>query len=445
MKGIFKKVVKVIMTPSLLRSKFIQWRQYYISDNRTIRCAAQLHRQNVDKLRNTEHPLRAVFLATYVSCWKYDEVFRLMVKSPYFNPIIVASPVVNYGEEKMKNLMQECYNDFSKRGFNIIKAISEDGVYVDLRKDLKADILFYTNPYKGLIDDRYYIDKYSDILSVYVQYTFTAGKNYRIMRDDLLHNLVWRHYAETQFAVRMSKRVARCKGSNMVYTGYPGIDRFITKSIECDPWKDTGRKLKRIIYAPHHTINSEAFITYSTFLEFGEKMLDIAKKHSDAIQIAFKPHPILRSKLELLWGKERTDEYYDAWSKLPNTQFENGLYEDLFLTSDAIIHDCGSFTSEYLFIEKPCLFLDNGIPYEDSYSPLDIDCLRQYYHAWNLDDIENFIKMVIADEDPRKEERKQFVQDVLMPPNGKLASQNIMDDLMANLRPNVQYNSDRND
>ncbi len=46
-------------------------------------------------------------------------------------------------------------------------------------------------------------------------------------------------------------------------------------------------------------------------MKYHEFMLEMAQKYSDRIQIAFKPHPILRPELSLpeVW-KRKTDEYY---------------------------------------------------------------------------------------------------------------------------------------
>jgi hypothetical protein len=54
------------------------------------------------------------------------------------------------------------------------------------------------------------------------------------------------------------------------------------------------------------------------------------------------------------WGSEKTTAYYDKWDNLDNGQFKSGDYVDL-LTSDALIHDCGSFMAEYLVVGKPAL------------------------------------------------------------------------------------------
>lgn len=114
---------------------------------------------------------------------------------------------------------------------------------------------------------------------------------------------------------------------------------------------------KRVIWSPHHLINEE--VNQSNFLEYADFFKEIAESK---VVWAFKPHPILKSKLYLHpeWGKERTDEYYQFWQNSEFTQLELGEYEELFLSSDSMIHDCGSFLAEYIYVEKPVMYLLNN-------------------------------------------------------------------------------------
>ena len=131
--------------------------------------------------------------------------------------------------------------------------------------------------------------------------------------------LVWRLYAETEKHKQYSQIYAYNKGINVKVTGYPGIDKFIDKSYKPkDTWKIKDLSLKRIIWAPHHTFSEDEVVYYSCFLQYHQFMLDLASKYEGKIQLAFKPHPLLRVKLNKYWGKDRTDRYYDAWANLSN-------------------------------------------------------------------------------------------------------------------------------
>ena len=112
------------------------------------------HLAQEDRLRNIDI-YTVAFFAIHASVWKYDYLYRLMEKHPKFNPIIVICPVVNFGFDNMLQVMEKCYERFSS-DYNCIKAYDKEShSYIDVRESINPDIIFYTNPYKGLIDDRY--------------------------------------------------------------------------------------------------------------------------------------------------------------------------------------------------------------------------------------------------------------------------------------------------
>jgi hypothetical protein len=137
-------------------------------------------------------------------------------------------------------------------------------------------------------------------------------------------------------------------GVNALVTGYPGVDNLLDPNYSPrDVWKIKDKKVKRLIWAPHHSMFTDECIYYSCFLQYSDFMLEMAQKDRDDIQIAFKPQPVLRNKLNQYWGKGKTDDYYHRWESMDNTFLENGGYVDVFLTSDAMIHDSGSFLIEF--------------------------------------------------------------------------------------------------
>lgn len=406
-------------------------------ENKLIAQAKPLHEQAVERVRKKEGPLNVVFFALMDSVWKYDVLYRLMEKDPRFNPTILVCPVVNYGRDNMFMNMERCYNLFKSRGYNVIRSYtSATDKYVDVREELKPDVIFYTNPYRGLIDDRYYITQFPDILTCYVPYYIRESNNPQISYNALFQNLLWKLYLETDYAQSVACANSRIQGRNVEVSGYPGIDQYIDRRYNPkDNWKIKDRKVKRIIWAPHHTITDYTAVFYSTFLLYFDVMLELAKKYKDKIQITFKPHPLLKNRLDLMWGKEKTLEYYEKWKNLENGMLNDGAYEDLFLTSDAIIHDSGSFIGEYLYTGKPAMFLTNGIDFKAQYNEFAQECLQQYYLGKNKEDIEKFLIDLINGKDSLKEKRINFLKTKLMPPNGKLASENIIDNLVKELIP----------
>ena len=120
---------------------------------------------------------------------------------------------------------------------------------------------------------------------------------------------------------------------------------------------------------------------------------------------------------------------------MPNTQLEESAFIDLFMTSDAMIHDCASFTVEYHYSKNPCLFTSQDL--QEIRKPLnELGCaaLDAHYSGSSEADVRQFIdEVVIGGKDPKREERDAFFKKYLLPPNGKTAAQNIFDDIVESI------------
>ena len=95
---------------------------------------------------------------------------------------------------------------------------------------------------------------------------------------------------------------------------------------------------------------------------------------------------------------------------------EEGDYLQLFMNSSALIHDCGSFTAEYLFTEKPCAYIHRKIVDMDkTFTEFGKQCISYHYPINNEEDILKFInKVVIDNNDCLKDNRKRFAESNVM-------------------------------
>ena len=200
----------------------------------------------------------------------------------------------------------------------------------------------------------------------------------------------------------------------------------------------TKKKKKKIIWAPHHSIeDNDDFLGYSNFLNYYDKFIEISKKYKDILQIAFKPHPSLYAKLSAHkeWGKNKTDNYYKKWKEMENTQIEQKNYVDLFIKSDAIIMDSISFILEYMFVNKPSLFMLKDANSQSKFNTLGKLAFETLYKSSSEEDIIDFIEnQVLKEIDPMKRQRSEFAKEYLVPPNGKNASENIYNHIRKELK-----------
>jgi CDP-glycerol glycerophosphotransferase (TagB/SpsB family) len=392
-----------------------------------IKLAPRKHIKALEIVRSRDK-VKVAFFLTHESVWKYDVLYNLMLAHPRFEPALFVCPVVNFGRENMLDEMEKTYQSFKNKGYFVTKTYSyTKKEYLNIKKYFQPDLVFYTNPYKGVQDYRYYIKQFANTLTCYVPYAIMTTK-YELFYNTDFHNLVWKIFSETSLHQQIAMDRQLNKGINNVVTGYPGFDPILLcKNPDYSVWKNKNKNLKRIIWAPHHSMNELNQV--SNFLEYYDVFLELASIYSNRIQIAFKPHPLLRVKLEQdpKWGVEKTSAYYSTWDLLGNGQLENGDYIDLFLSSDALIHDCGSFMAEYLITGKPSLFMIRKESVMEQWSTFGSEAINVHYQSRNKQQLIDFIEnIVLQEQDDMKKIRDKFVAETLLNEDKVNASHKIM-------------------
>lgn len=378
--------------------------------------------------------IRIVFLAIHESVWKVDPVFKKMLKDSFFEPIILVCPYIHYGKERMLDDMDSTYDYFSRKGYPVKKSRNDDGTWVKL-EELKPDIVFFTNPHK-LTHEEYYENAYRHYLSCYAGYGIAISKygNYQSQYNQKFHNAMWKIFLQHETGMAISKKFAANKGGNTCLVGDTTIEEILGPKIQKNAWKEQSQKKIKIIWAPHHTIteHDNKVLPYSTFLKYFDVMVALAIDFKCTVQFAFKPHPILKSKLyeHPEWGKEKADSYYDFWQNNPNTQLDEGEYIGLFQQSDAMIHDSASFTAEYLFLNKPVMHLSNK-SVTSFFNDFAIEAYACHYKANTPADIRHFIKSDISI-DPMASERGKFIDKFSYVTGGKKTPSGLILEIIKN-------------
>ena len=386
--------------------------------------------KKVNELRKANRPINVLFFALDSNTWKYDSVFQAMQKDSSFSPMVLVVPQVNKGKEFMLYQLKHGCEYYESKGYPIVCSYNEEtDSFVDAFS-LHPDIIFFSNPYDGLVDDRYNIRNFiGKALICYVNYTFCSVP-YKWQCASNFHQKVWRYYVECGDNLEQVQEYY--SGNNCVVTGYPNSDLFATTKEIGKDWKLKDTKLKRVIWAPHHSIEGQTgWVRFSTFLLYHDFMLKLAEDYQGRVQFAFKPHPLLLPALYAHpdWGKEKTDAYYEKWANGKNTVFVNGDYIDLFKSSDAMIHDCGSFIIEYLYVNKPVMFLGTYDRVSQS-NEVGKKAYACHYEGRNEEDIKHFIDdIVINGKDDMGEKRTRFYNEQLKPLNGCSVADNILADL----------------
>jgi len=344
--------------------------------------------------KQQQSKIKVVFLVLQESVWKLDSVFQAMLADALFDPVVLVCPCNSFKHEEMLTELVTTYRFFQKKGYPVINSYIQDvDSWVDLQA-LAPDLIFFTNPH-GITRPEYYDLAYMSYLSCYVPYDHQVSqyKHNQDQYNQYFHNAMWQIFVPHTESKDIFMHTAAAQGVNVSVTGYPACEPYVditpsNKSV----WKQQDKNKARLIWAPHHTIDSPE-LPYSNFLQYAELFQQLVQQYADEVQWAFKPHPMLKSKLDEFagWGKEKTDAYYAFWESQPNTQFEDGEYKDLFIQSDALIHDCGSFLAEYLYLKKPVLYLVATANIKDYLNPFGVKAFDACEHADTKEGIINFI------------------------------------------------------
>lgn len=414
--------------------KAVTFRDFFIAASPAclLRKVAKVRKAQAEKIMQlrTQEICRVIFFLQTPSVWKYDALYRKLEDSKCFDPLIVISPYnvhINYDQQECFRVMRQTEDFARQQGYKYVSAYDwEKYKWRDIKKEYKPDIIFFTKPYKDTLP-AYHIYNFTDALTLYLPYGFNGSKLFHNNYGLPFQSLLWKFLLETDIHKQYAEKYEKSHGDNVEVVGALGMEKLMQPDYAAkDVWKTQTNKKKRIIWAPHHTI--DYLLNCSNFLTYCDDMLRLAEKYKDEIQIAFKPHPVLKFKLINLWGLEKTEDYYNRWANLENGQIEQGDYSDLFKTSDAMIHDSVSFTAEYLYSGKPVLFQLKEDRVKNEFNSFGQMCLEQHYQAYSIEETEQFIReVVLAGHDPKKAEREQFYKQYLFPKDGVMPSQKIFD------------------
>lgn len=364
------------------------------------------------KLRKKEQKgkkIRVCFLVIYDSVFPAKHIFEKMCDDNVFEPYILVIPDVLRGTQNMFYQMgktseslfaqyKQVYNsyDYNKKQF------------IDFSN--KMDLCFFANPYDSMTLEMYRIKTLSrqKILCLYTSYGYVISNWHYSLYTGVEYNSLYKIYALEKYEYdELRKKLSN--PNTVKLTGYCKMDDLVK-------FKPAERIRKKIIVAPHHTVNFEG-LTLSNFLKYYIFFLELPKKYPD-IDFVFRPHPLLFTAIinNKVWTKEKVEKYLKKMKEIPNVEYQDGgNYFDTFVNSDGLIHDCGSFSAEYLFTGHPCCYLlkDKVMDKKNS-NEFHKACIEQHYKARCEQDIIDFIEnVVIKENDLIKNQRKEFFEKTL--------------------------------
>ena len=354
------------------------------------------YKKKIRELSKSKDKVKVVFLVSENDKWNGDSLYKKLDTDRRFTPIVLYVPLYSH----LNNISNDSINRqfFMERGYSFAVVTNVD----DLREH-KPDIVFYQQPWDVLDGDLTPTNISQYALCLYFPYSIATTIEHQAIWNScfLFFKTLYCHFV---FNIGVVEQF-NIKGLyNIIATGHPKMDAYIVP-INANPWKNT--KKFKIVYAPHHSFSNTS-LHWATFGWNGRELLEWAKAHTDTEWI-FKPHPLFRrAVIDIdIMSEDEINEYYNEWNKI-GAIYDQGDYFDIFRTADLLITDCGSFLTEWLPTEKPCIHLlsDNGAMKNRSF--VHEKSSMHYYKVRNLDELDATIEMLaVHREDPLAEARVQ--------------------------------------
>lgn len=356
---------------------------------------------------SNSRPIRVGFAVFDSGIFPGKEVFHRMKESSLFEPEVVVVPdrlrIERNSFEFVSNVAR-----ILKRSFDPVKmSIDSDNTALDVFKDF--DIVFISIPYKSMTDE---LHSYTELsrrgkLLCYVNYSYGVSNYDLNWISDSDMGAFWRVFVPTKFHLKRWKKYSVLSRNQIKLTGYPKTEAFIS-----GPVIKKARPL--IILAPHHSCKtSPDDWSLGDFFDLADRYMHLPTRFPE-VDFIFRPHPLLLPKLRQddMWGIKKTEEFLDSLRKKPNVAFSlDGDYTDIFMASDGLIHNCGSFIAEYLLLQKPTAFMmSDRNQVKASLNSFGLECLDRHYILETMKEDENFVTQVIIDQkDTLKGKRTNYV------------------------------------
>lgn len=377
--------------------------------------------KNEKKLKFTSSNIKpsVVIVIYHRAHWSLCSVCTEMIKRGFDIKILV-SPAMEIEPELREQEFEVNCKFFENLGYEIIRGYDfQTGLKYDLNENL-PDIIIYQSHWMLDILPEYDIKYfYNKAICLSIPYGIMIASIQNEQFNQEFHNLVYLNFAETKKQYEMSKNYAENKGVNVVVTGYPKMDELFNSNDVTNHWKVCKTDVKKIIWAPHYSINTDWDVNFANFHKYYEFFYSYVKNNKN-IEMILKPHPMLKSRC-MQTGVMTADEYDNYlynWNNLENGKVVlDGNYMDLFKTSDAMILDSISFICEYMYLQKPICFLNKFKNVDEllaHFNEFGCELLPKCYISQNENEIKHFVETVVCgNQDYMKNKREAFFEKYL--------------------------------
>ena len=368
--------------------------------------------------------IKIAFALYDTSMWCGDELYNFFAENERFEPTIFLYKIpAAEKHEFIRDDFSIGLEQLKSRGLNVV-AVEDADMQIP-----PQDVIIFLTPYAVELPNALQLSNLTlKTLVTYISYAFSISRRGAMYHNRRIFHTAWKLFQTSNIALEDYDKKSSVGMTRGFSCGCPKTDIFFKKDAEFKfDWKMVSPNAKKIIWAPNHSIPKKG-LQYATFQWNYQFMYEFAKAHPETSWVV-KPHPALAFRAvdaKIFPTDKAYKEYIQKWNDLPNAQVYTGAYyQDIFATSDGMIHDSCSFIAEYQFVNKPMIFLTRE---GEKFNKLGREILKGVYlvDGQDLDGIAALIQNVfIEGKDTKAPARKKIFDRYLNYPafNGMSASE----------------------
>lgn len=341
--------------------------------------------------------IKVGFIVQMPELWdKQSSVYAKMAADPDFDVTLIIVPAYDLAAETVGEYSSE-KEFFCNACLNGSYILAKDGDrFVDISQE-GFDFLFYQRPY-----DHYLPDTLKSSTAVrftracYVPYATPEIKKTSIYPVNFFRNLYFGFMEDSGAAeVNMQQLHKNSDGvQHFMSVGYPPFEKCMTIRSEC--------RYRSFLWTPRWSY--DPVVGGSHFLEYYQQLTDY--DWGDA-ELTVRPHPMMWDNFikNNFLTAEQAETIRQQWAERHIPTDQNKSIEDTFVTADVMISDRSSVIPMFFLTGKPVIYC----PIECEYGSLFSAILPGLYLANDWSELEKYIRMLSAHEDPLLETRQKII------------------------------------
>ena len=418
------EMAKIIPTENFLDTSYEYLRKLSWTANRNDYHAfmKRIFAESVKRIRRKDK-IKVGFVMIDSAQWSGDDLYNLFANDDRFEVTVYACLRADEAENEL--MIKDFWHgveQFKERGLNVVA--------IDKKEDIIPvhDVLFSLTPYFYMLPDVLSSEVLTPkTLITHMPYGIGLALRGPVYYGYLIFRVVWKMFFTSTLELEIYEKEVKIGMPRGFYSGYTRTDAFFKKDLKLQfDWKMARPDAKKIIYAPHWSINEVN--KQATFQWNYQFMYEFARDHQE-ISWVIKPHQALyfsAVKEGVFSSPEEYEAYLQKWDALPNALLYTGAYyQAIFATSDGMIHDSGSFIAEYQYVQKPMIFMTRDT---EKFNEIG-DAILEASYTVDGQDLEGIAAMIqtifIEGNDYKAAERREVFDKYLnyAKTNGMLASE----------------------